>query len=308
MRLALLLLLACSREPAPPGTNAAGGEEAGGPGASPPPGIPAENPPGGSALGEPPPGGGAPGGRIATDEATGLSEAAAWDLHLLDLLAAQLDLTRQMTQTVARRTTDSGLRDWATNAAEGSTRYAQEIAALRARWYPSTPAVASIADAPTLDELGPTTEDVAARQGPTARHRPGTAPSAGGRAGSADVATPPRGPRQGESRRLPGGQQVDMGRAGVVDRTPSPATTTHADEVAYVTKALESLHALETGPLDARRVTDIVAPVLQRSISASMVGAMQASHPDIRALAARIQAAEEGSLDRLTKLAEAERG
>lgn len=91
-----------------------------------------------------------------------LSAGAAWDLRLLDVLSAELDVTAQIAGAVAARGETAALREWAGELVRDADGWRAEIARLRARWYGIATSPRVVAPIPA-EELAPFTVRVAER-------------------------------------------------------------------------------------------------------------------------------------------------
>ncbi|MES2640985.1 MAG: hypothetical protein V4850_15955 [Myxococcota bacterium] len=246
--------------------------------------------------------------------APGLAQTVEWDQGLLDFLLVQMQLTERLSNAVATRTNDPALRAYAEDERAAARRWRDELGAFRARWFPDAPPV-TLTSAPTLTELGPTSRDLAARQGPAALDRTGgkdpraTAPAQGQLAEGGDPdASKPAIVERNASARLPEGQEIDMGRAGEVDGAAAPATTSSQDEARLLAGVDERVALLEAGPVDVRAAAEALAPMHQRALAGATIGARGAAHPELRDLSDRIRLEEQRALERLRRLSAGDRG
>lgn len=253
-----------------------------------------------------------PNGRVP---APGLAQTVEWDQELLDFFLVHMALTERLDNAIASRAEDDRLRALAEEERAAARQWRDELGAFRARTFPDAPP-ASLATAPTLTELGPTSRDQAARQGPAALDRTGgqdprTTPPARGQlaeGGDPETANEPLAVQRGSSRRLPEGQEIDMGRPGEVDVAEAPAASTPEEDAQLLASIEARIGQLEAGPVDVRTAVDVLAPMHRRALAAATIGARGAAHPELRDLALRIQQAEQRSLERLRQLAEDDRG
>ncbi len=245
--------------------------------------------------------------------APGMAATVAWDLRLVDLLLVHMQLTERLADAVASRASTSELRAYAEEERAAARSWRDELGALRARWFPDAPAP-SLASAPTLTELGPTTQDFAARQGQAGLDRTGgqdprTTPPATGQLqeGGDAHGDRPDVVEYGASRRLPEGQEIDMGEARAVD-VPTGEDRSREDDAALLAWLTDRVVQLEAQSVDVRAAVEAMAPMHRRAISAAMAGETQATHPELRDLATRIHLAEQRALERLIRLQGGDRG
>lgn len=203
--------------------------------------------------------------------------AAAWDLRLLDLLAAHLDVTAQIAEAVAARGETPELRAWADRVTADTVAWRAELATLRGRWYGNA-ASPRLAGAPDVADLGPLSQRLVERW----------------RRGEGEV-TAPRRPTAAEVLPTDG---VGVLRPGIEPVEPPPGPVEP-----FVRVATRSLDRVGTDRVPTRVAEEILAPLARRALDVATAGTMQASREELRAVAARIQLGQQRALVELGALA-----